>query len=88
MSDQHTMLLFVPLAAIAQAERLTQALQAIPGVIAVSFPPPVEATPTIEGEVRVAYDPGRTNEVILEQALAAQGFLVLQAHDDMARHDH
>ena len=56
---------------------LERALQAIPGVASVELIRPDDTT--AEARVRVAFDPGRTNPVVMEEALGREGFTVLSA---------
>lgn len=58
---------------------LERALRSQPGVLDVT--PPRSDDQSIEVRVRVAFDPGQTNPLILGQALARQGFTVLSADE-------
>jgi hypothetical protein len=57
--------------------RLEQVLRAIPGVASLELIRPDDTT--AEARVRVAFDPGRTNPVVIEEALGREGFTVLSA---------
>ena len=60
-----------------QEARLEQVLRAIPGVASLDLIRPDNNT--VEARVRIAFDPGRTNPVVIEEALAREGFTVLSA---------
>ena len=57
--------------------RLEQVLRAIPGVASLDLIRPDHDT--VEARVRIAFDPGRTNPVVIEEMLAREGFTVLSA---------
>ena len=57
--------------------RLEQVLQAIPGVVSLDLIRPDDST--AEARIRVAFDPGRTNPIVIEGVLARAGFTVLSA---------
>lgn len=56
---------------------LEQTLHDIPGVISLELIRPDDNT--VETRVRVAFDPRRTNPVVMEEVLAREGFTVLSA---------
>ena len=62
--------------------RLEQVLRAIPGVASLELIRPAESA--LEARVRIAFDPGRTNPVVIEEKLAGEGFTVLSAGERAA----
>ena len=82
MAYEHSVLLFVQLTDLANRDRLVDVLRSLPGVGEVTFPGSAEATPALEGEVRVSYDGDQTNAITLERALADRGITVLSAREE------
>ena len=85
MADQHSVLFFVQLAELTHRDRIVEVLRSVSGVADVSFPTSADVAPTIQGEIRVSYDPDQTNAVVLERALAEHGFAVLSAREETPR---
>src|SRR5207249_8965674 len=72
--------LYVQWSAVAGREaRLEQVLRAIPGVASLELIRPAESA--LEARVRIAFDPGQTNPVVIEAKLAGEGFTVLRSEE-------
>jgi hypothetical protein len=56
---------------------LEEVLRRIPGLVSLDLIRPDDTT--AEARVRIAFDPGRTNPVVIEELLAREGFTVLSA---------
>ena len=88
MAHQHSVLLFVQLAELARRDQIVEILRGLPGVIDVDFPGSAEAGPTLEGTIRVGYDPDQTDTITIERTLADRGFTVLSAREETPPHEH
>jgi hypothetical protein len=66
-------------AAVGRGAALERALRRVPGVLDVGLPR--EDDQSIEMRVRVRFEPGRTNPLLMRDALEAQGFTVLSADE-------
>lgn len=61
--------------------RFRDTLTRLPGVRAVGSITAPEGSPSAEASVRVDYDPGTTNPLILRETLQREGFTVLSASE-------